>query len=303
MTTVEVFAPAKINLTLHVTARRADGYHEIDSLVAFAPVHDTLTLCSGDRLKLTVEGPEAAGLPSDMDNLVMKAAAAVARDRGASMSLVKNLPQASGIGGGSSDAAAAIRGLASLRDGEDWTGVSGGNASDALADAPGTFADLGADVPMCLTPRPLRARGTGTQITYVDMPPVPALLANPRVAVATADVFEALASRDNPPMPRQLPAFNDADALIDWLSGQRNDLEQPALTIAPVIGDVLDALRGLVGCRLARMSGSGATCFGLFDTLADARSGAAVLQDAQPDWWLSAGLLGDQAPLARPRIS
>lgn len=304
MTTVRVFAPAKINLTLHVTGRRADGYHLLDTLVAFAPVGDWITIRPGNLLSLTVEGPEAAGVPADIDNIALRAAMLASQGRCATIVLKKFLPVASGIGGGSSDAAAAFRGMMAF-----------GEPGDAMADTaeavPGVVAetharallDLGADVPMCIVPRPLRAGGIGEKLEFVSLPPLPAVLVNPRVPVPTGQVFKRLESRENPAMPEALPDFPDAAALIGWLAAQRNDLESPAIADTPEIPRVLDALRSIEGCALARMSGSGATCFGLFPDLDAGNAAAEALRRAHPDWWIAGGLLGDQRERAAPQLS
>ena len=301
MTTVSVFAPAKINLTLHVTGQRDDGYHLIDTLVAFAPVGDQLVIQDGNTLSLTIEGPEAAGVPADMGNLALRAAAIFGGDVGAALTLEKNLPRASGMGGGSADAAAALRGILMHR--EDWIERNW----DALEDELRMFAEqilaLGADVPMCLLSKTCRARGIGEKIEFLDLPALPAILVNPRVPVATAEVFDALRSRNNAPMSDALPTFADAAALTDWLAGQRNDLEAPAIEAAPIIADVLGAIRATDGCALARMSGSGATCFGLYaDKDSAVRAGEAV-RAARPEWWVAGGLLADWSGRAIPKVS
>lgn len=279
MTTVEVFAPAKVNLTLHITGRRDDGYHLLDSLVAFASVGDRLTLRTGSALSLTVEGPEAAGVPGDGTNLVIRAAEAAGL-RGGTLRLEKHLPSASGIGGGSADAAALLRAMGAL------------SSDTALA--------LGADVPMCLTAQTARVRGIGERIEARKLPQVAALLVNPRVAVATSAVFQGLDRRDNAPMSEP-PAFSGVGDLVRWLKGQRNDLQDSALALAPVIGDALSALEACDGCGLARMSGSGATCFGLFIEELDAWKAADRLRNLHPGWWLAPCWLGDQSEAARPR--
>lgn len=288
MTTVRVAAPAKVNLALHVTGQRQDGYHLIDSLVAFAPVHDRLAIRSGPSLELAVTGPEAATVPTGTQNLALQAASLVAGDRGSSLLLEKFLPVAAGIGGGSADAAAVLRGLAPQ--GTDLPAI----ARNALA--------LGADLPMCLACRPCRVGGIGEEITYVDIPTLPALLVNPRTPVSTARVFARLARRDNPKMPGNLPSARDVPGVVQWLSEQRNDLEPAALEEAPVIADVLAMLRTSPGCGLARTSGSGATCFGLFDDEQLARDAGVRIAALQPDWWLASGQLGDQSELAAPRV-
>lgn len=261
--TVEVFAPAKVNLTLHVTGQRPDGYHLLDSLVVFAEVGDHLTLTEAPGMSLTVAGPFAEGVPRDAGNLVWKAAE-MARWSG-HISLHKTLPHGAGIGGGSSDAAAVLRAL---------------GAQDVAA------VRLGADVPACRMGRALRMTGIGEELTPVDLPPLPAVLVNPGIPVPTPRVFSALESRNNPPMPVDTPA-GDTAAIIHWLAAQRNDLERPAMAQAPVIAEVLQSLSG-AGAALARMSGSGATCFGLFEDMQDAHGAAAILKGAAPHWWVQA---------------
>jgi 4-diphosphocytidyl-2-C-methyl-D-erythritol kinase len=273
---IEEFAPAKVNLALHVTGRRADGYHLLDSIVVFAGAGDRLSAAPAGALTLAVTGPRAAGLAAGEENLVMRAARLMAGGRGARMVLEKHLPVASGIGGGSADAAAALRALARL-----W-GVGLPEPDAVLA--------LGADVPVCLAGRPARMSGIGGALAPLPpLPPCWLVLANPGVAVPTGAVFGGLARRDNPPLP-PLPAagFADAAALAGWLGTARNDLEAPALAAAPEIGAVRDALAALPGVLLARMSGSGATCFGLVADEAAARAGAARLAAAHPGWWVTA---------------
>ena len=286
MMEIEVFAPAKVNLALHVTGQRADGYHLLDSLVAFAPVGDRLRLVAAEEISLRVTGPESRGVPEGPENLVLRAAAAFGPGPGAAIHLEKCLPAASGIGGGSSDAAAALRGMAALR------------AVPMVS--PEAVLKLGADVPMCLVPTPARTRGIGEDLMPVALPPLPAVLANPRLEVPTPAVFKALPQKNNPPLA-EIPAFADAAACIDWLAAQRNDLQAPAVALEPMIATVLGALAALPGCRLARMSGSGATCFGLFETEAAAASASAILAAAQPGWWVAHGCLGDQTGAAAPR--
>lgn len=254
-------APAKVNLALHVTGRRADGYHQIDSLVAFAGTSDTVALRPGP-LSLRIDGPFAAGL-SAQDNLCLDAARLAGG--GAAITLTKMLPVASGIGGGSADAAAVLRGLARM-----------GHPLPAGPER------LGADVPVCLAARPARMRGVGELVTPLPaFPAVPAVLVNPGVALPTPQVFAALVRRDNPGLP-DLPAFGGPAALTAWLALTRNDLEPAARTLAPVIGQVLEALSA-TGASVARMSGSGATCFGLYDGPALAHAAAASL--ARHGWW------------------
>jgi 4-diphosphocytidyl-2-C-methyl-D-erythritol kinase len=294
MTTVRVFAPAKINLALHVTGRRADGYHLLDSLVTFADVGDELLVSPGrGGLTLTVRGAEAAGVPADGSNLALRAAAILAEDRGAAIDLAKALPAASGIGGGSADAAAALRAMMALR------GIGRAELAEGFETRAAEILALGADVPMCLFPRPLRARGIGERIDAVALPTVAAVLVNPRVALPTAEVFRALERRDGAGMPEVLPGFADAAELAAWLGQQRNDLEAPAIRIQPVVATVLAALEA-TGALLGRMSGSGATCFGLY-TDPDAAARAAVrLRAERPGWWVAEAMLGDQTARAVP---
>jgi 4-diphosphocytidyl-2-C-methyl-D-erythritol kinase len=276
-------APAKVNLTLHVLGRRADGYHEIESLVAFAGVGDELTLVPDTALALTVAGPTAGAAGDVSDNLVLKAARALAeRVEGlkvGSFALSKRLPVAAGLGGGSSDAAAALRLLA--------------RANDIAPDDPRLMQAAratGADVPVCLDPRPRLMRGIGDILSEpLDLPKLPAVLVNPGVAVPTREVFAALqlAAGSAAAAPSQATS-NFADAIAHG----RNDLEAPAIELQPVIVDVLAVLRGLPGCKLARMSGSGATCFGLFDSTATAEAAARNLRVGYPAWWVRPTELG-----------
>lgn len=280
--TAEAFAPAKVNLTLHVTGQRADGYHLLDSLVVFAGVGDRLRGQLAPETRLRVTGPRAAGVPTDGSNLVLKAARLFRPEVPASLTLEKHLPAAAGIGGGSSDAAACLRLLAHL----------GTRALPSEADQ----LRLGADVPVCLAGDPLRMAGIGEALSPVlELPPLWLVLVNPGVDVPTPAVFRALTSKTNPPMP-DIPSFRDAKAILAWLAAQRNDLEAPARAQAPVIDTVLAALAAQPGCGLARMSGSGATCFGLFAMAAAADAAAGALARAQPDWWVTAAPVLGRAP-------
>jgi 4-diphosphocytidyl-2-C-methyl-D-erythritol kinase len=272
--TIREFAPAKINLCLHVTGQRPDGYHLLDSLVAFAGLGDRLTACPAARASLALQGPFGADLPAGPENLVLRAASAFGA--AAEFTLEKHLPPASGIGGGSADAAAALRALARL------TG---------RPLPPGLAASLGADVPVCLAAQPARMRGVGEVLDPVPLPEGWIVLANPRIEVPTPAVFRALSRKDNPPLPGRLPDWPDLASLAGWLAAQRNDLEPPALAIAPVIADVLAALQAQAGARIARMSGSGATCFALFDAEAPAQAAARAIREARPGWWVAAGSL------------
>ncbi len=262
------FAPAKVNLYLRVTGRRQDGYHLLDSLAVFAGVGDRVAVAPGTGLTLAIAGPEAGALAAEPDNLVLRAARALAPGRGAAITLEKVLPVASGIGGGSADAAAALRALSRL-----W---------DVAADLPAIAATLGADVPVCLQSRPARMQGVGEALSAAPaLPEFGLLLANPRLHVATPAVFRARAPGFSGPAP-QPARLADAAALAAWLRPLGNDLEAAAIALCPPIATVLAAIAATPGCLLARMSGSGATCFGLYATAAEARAAAAALPTA---WW------------------
>lgn len=272
-------APAKVNLFLHVIGRRADGYHLLDSLAVFAAAGDMLRAEPADRLSLEVEGPFAASLDGESDNLVLRAARAlVPAGAGARLVLTKNLPVASGIGGGSADAAATLRLLCRL-----W------RLAPSAEELAGVAVGLGADVPVCLARHASRMGGIGERLEPAPiLPPCGIVLANPGISVPTADVFWA--GRGEWSVPADLPAaWPDVAAMAADLRSLRNDLEHPALSLQPVIGDVLAAVAGLPGCRLARMSGSGATCFGLFDVPEAAESAADRLR--MPGWWCWGGAL------------
>lgn len=269
----EEFAPAKVNLALHVTGRREDGYHLLDSLVVFADLGDRITAGRGHGLTLRITGPFEAALGDGPDNLVLRAAQYLGATD-AAITLEKNLPVASGIGGGSADAAATLRALARL-------------TGRPLPEARQT-AVLGADVPVCLDPHPRRMSGLGEVLA--DVPPLPPawlVLANPGVAVSTPSIFQALDRRDGPALP-PLEPWADTHALACDLARMRNDLEAPARSLQPVIGEVLAELAGQAGCLLSRMSGSGATCFGLFADPGRAAATAVDLSDRHPGWWVRA---------------
>ncbi|MEM8788498.1 MAG: 4-(cytidine 5'-diphospho)-2-C-methyl-D-erythritol kinase [Pseudomonadota bacterium] len=275
---VSGLARAKINLCLHITGQRPDGYHLLDSLVAFAQIGDCLIAERAPATSLTLAGPFGADLPADGDNLVLQAAALMP-DCPAALRLEKNLPVAAGLGGGSADAAAALHVLARLY--------------DRPLPQDTAFLNLGADVPVCMRTAPTRMSGIGETLTPgPELPPLWALLINPRVPCPTPPVFRALDRKDNaslPPMPRR---FDSAAAVFDWLAGTRNDLEAPATGLVPAIGAVLEALRH-TGGGLARMSGSGASCFGLYAREAAALDAADAIRAQAPEWWVAA------APLAR----
>jgi 4-diphosphocytidyl-2-C-methyl-D-erythritol kinase len=278
-------APAKVNLTLRVLARRADGYHELDSLVVFADCGDRLTFAPGAALALTLSGATAAQAGADADNLVLKAARALAAripsvTLGA-FQLEKNLPVAAGLGGGSSDGAAAIRLIVRAN------GLAPNNPH--LYEA---ARATGADVPVCLNPRPRIMRGIGEKLSEpLTLPPLPAVLINPGVALATKDVFAGWKPGAEAPVPLDLAAIaklESCEQLLRVLQAQPNDLEAPAIALQPVIEVVLTALRGFAGCQLARMSGSGTTCFGLFSSAAEAEVAAKILLVKNPNWWVQA---------------
>ncbi|KUJ78281.1 4-(cytidine 5'-diphospho)-2-C-methyl-D-erythritol kinase [Ruegeria profundi] len=269
----KAFAPAKVNLTLHVTGQQANGYHELDSLVVFADVGDTLEFSPGPDLSMAVIGEHAAGVPVDGRNLVWKAAEAAGWT--GHIVLNKVLPHGGGIGGGSSDAAATLR-MATDQ------GVS--VSSEAAL-------SLGADVPVCRLARATRMRGIGEQLDPVTLPPLPALLVNPGVEIPTGAVFSALESRENPPMPMEIPLFEAPADCAEWLRHQRNDLEPPTTGLAPDVARVLEALSDTKHALLSRMSGSGSTCFALYPTMKDAHFAAYEIGAAHPDWWCRAAQL------------
>jgi 4-diphosphocytidyl-2-C-methyl-D-erythritol kinase len=282
-------APAKVNLTLRVLSRRADGYHELESLVVFADRGDRLGFTPDDTLSLTVSGATAAQAGNGADNLVLKAARALA-ERMPDIALgvfhlEKNLPVAAGLGGGSADAAAALRLIAQAN-------------KLPLEDAQLYEAArlTGADVPVCLNPRPRLMRGIGERLSPpLALPPLPAVLVNPGVALPTKHVFAGWKPMASAPAPFDLAAvakLESCEQLLKILQGQPNDLEGPAIALQPVIADVLKVLHGFAGCQLARMSGSGATCFGLFTTATEADTAAKILRAKNPNWWAQACTLG-----------
>jgi 4-diphosphocytidyl-2-C-methyl-D-erythritol kinase len=285
MATDAGFAPAKVNLYLHVVGRRPDGYHLLDSLVVFADLGDRLTVEPDDRLSLTIDGPRADAVPPGPDNLVLRAAEALrrecgARAVGARIRLTKVLPVAAGIGGGSADAAAALRLLCAL-----WRPDLPPARLHAIA------STLGADIPVCLARRPALLAGIGERLTPAPvLAPAWLVLVNPGVPVPTGPIFAGLRGF-GPPAPALPVHIADAADLAVYLADQRNDLEPPARERAPVVGTVLTALRDRDGCLIARMSGSGGTCFGLFaDAGAAERAAAAIRRDA-PEWWSTAAAL------------
>lgn len=284
MTSVRAFAPAKINLALHVTGQRADGYHLLESVVVFAKVGDWLTIEPSPEDVLTFSGPFGGSLQAGLStNLVLKARDAMRSHAkhtpcpSVHIHLEKNLPLSSGIGGGSADAAATMKALNEL-----WA-LSLSEATMMAIGLP-----LGADVPMCIVGRQLLASGIGEVITPIfHMPALSLVLVNPSVGVSTPQIFKALSSKANGPLPELVPSANwGASDLLAYLSSTRNDLELAASIICPAIGDVLHSLTKC-GALFARMSGSGATCFGIYETDLAARAAADAIAKARPDWWVA----------------
>jgi 4-diphosphocytidyl-2-C-methyl-D-erythritol kinase len=284
---------AKVNLSLRVVGRRTDGYHDLESVVAFADCADRLTLEPGGELRLATTGPLAAACGETADNLVFKAAKLLAEAvpglKLGAFALDKVLPVAAGIGGGSADAAAALRLLARLN-----------NLSLDDPRLREVALATGADVPVCLLSRACDMTGVGEQLLPLALPSMPCVMVNPRVPVATKDVFKALGLRNGELLVGATsvlgaPAWPEEGASIaewiDVLETVANDLEVPAMRIEPVIGDVLSALRDSTGVKLARMSGSGATCFAIYGAPADAHAAAGKIRHDQPGWWVHAGTL------------
>lgn len=286
-------ARAKVNLSLRVVGRRADGYHDLESIVAFADCADRLTLAPGSELTLQTIGPLAAACGETTDNLVLKAARLLAEVvpglKLGAFTLEKVLPVAAGIGGGSADAAAALRLLAQLNglalDDERLVAVA---------------LKTGADVPVCLASQACDMTGVGENLLPLSLPALPCVMVNPRVPVATKDVFQALGLRAGKLRVGitdvfKAPAWPQAGASVgDWVAALEkvpNDLEPPALKVEPVIADVLSALSESTGASLARMSGSGATCFAIFASVEDAKAAGAQISTACPHWWVHAGTL------------
>jgi 4-diphosphocytidyl-2-C-methyl-D-erythritol kinase len=284
-------ARAKVNLTLRVHGRRADGYHDLESLVAFADCADSLTFDPGTELKLTTTGPGAKDCGDGDDNLVVRAARSLGERVGGlkqgHFTLEKHLPVAAGIGGGSADAAAALRLLAQ---------ANGIAVNDARLIE--VARQTGADIPVCLEQRACTMTGVGENLSFLELPVLPCVMVNPRIAVATKDVFAALGLQKGQSHPRSNGADKawpargaSLDAWFDAISAGVNDLEPPALKVEPAIGAVLSALRATNGIRLARMSGSGATCFGIYGDRDQANAAAKTLSAAHPGWWIHAGTL------------
>jgi len=289
MSSVTDRAPAKVNLTLRILGKRADGYHDLESLVVFARLADEVTLTLDAPIGLDVDGPTAAAAGEVADNLVLRAARELAsRAEGLRLgrfALTKHLPVAAGLGGGSADAAAALRLIMRVN-------AIAPDDRRVMAAARAT----GADVPVCVDPRPRVMRGIGDELSPpLDLPPLPAVLVNPRVPVPTRDVFARLGlapgERRGEASGIDPAGLKERATLIRYLATQPNDLEPPARALQPVISEVLAALAGCDGCLFARMSGSGATCFGLFDTDAAAAAAARRIAGAQPGWWVAPTVL------------
>ncbi|MCG6882451.1 MAG: 4-(cytidine 5'-diphospho)-2-C-methyl-D-erythritol kinase [Silicimonas sp.] len=305
MTTVEVFAPAKINLTLHVTGQREDGYHLLDSLVAFAGVGDLITIAESALQSFDVTGLFGPGIPDDDENLALRAARLVDLPQPVAITLEKRLPPASGIGGGSADAAAAFRGALALQVPHiDWDNPAETFSEKALGPMVKALVALGADVPMCLQPHSSRVRGIGERIEFLrGLPDLPAVLVTPPNAVRTPDVFRALENKTNPPMPESIPEFVSVEDCAGWLKEQRNDLQEASTALLPVIADVIEAIEAQPGVLIARMSGSGATCFGVFRDWESAEAAASAIFAASNRWWVAACILGGQFGRAMPKFS
>ena len=284
---------AKVNLTLRVIGRRTDGYHDIESVVAFADYADRLTLTPGPELTLQMSGPLAQACGATSDNLVLKAARLLAERvpnmKAGSFTLDKVLPVAAGIGGGSADAAAALRLLAQLN------GLS--LDDERLLEV---ALETGADVPVCLASRACDMTGVGETLLPLSLPIIPCVMVNPCVPVATRDVFDALGLRNGEILVGATDVFRGTDwpeagaSVEDWvevLAADTNDLEAPAMRIQPVIGAVIAALNATNGAWLARMSGSGATCFAIYENTADAGRAADKIRRDHPEWWVHAGTL------------
>jgi 4-diphosphocytidyl-2-C-methyl-D-erythritol kinase len=278
-------APAKVNLALHVVGKRSDGYHDLDTLVVFANIGDRVVIAENPErsaVSFAVCGPFSRQLGERSGNLAFRAASTLKFEAGSRaerpvhLTLEKNLPVAGGIGGGSADAAAALLGLVKF-----WN-------LDSSIELEKIANRIGADVAMCLASRALRATGTGTQLqTVANVAALPAILVNPGIAVSTAEVFAALGSKRNTPI-----GVTSAPFEIAFLAALRNDLEVPAIALAPEIAEVLHMAESQPGCLLARMSGSGATCVGLFGTIGEARIACREIRRERPDWWCVATELG-----------
>lgn len=296
MSSIEIQAPAKLNLYLHVTGRREDGYHLVDTLIAFCDFGDRLTVSPSDTISLTASGPFADDLPAPEENLIFRALQkmqAAARDSGridgASISLEKSIPLASGVGGGSTDAAAAMLAVNKL-----WAARGGTLFSDQELDD--IARELGSDMPVSLYRRPAFASGVGHElIAGPILPKAGVLLVNPGVKLSTPSVFGAREGGFTPDTADPAVSIPSVSALAAYLADRENDLMEAALRLCPAIEDVLAAIAATPGCLMSRMSGSGATCFGLFETRADAEEAARHIDS--PYWWVQPTELSIPAPI------
>lgn len=283
-------APAKVNLYLHVTSRRPDGYHELDSLIAFTDVEDIVTVTPAERMSLTSDGPFSHVMPGDADdNLAVRAARRLRKavgleGVGAAIHIEKHVPVLAGLGGGSSDAAAVLHALVQM-----W------NIDTSTIDLPALALELGADVPVCLARRASRVTGVGETLSDAPhLPDVGLLLVNPGIELSTKSVFEHRAGGLSPADPIK-EAPRDARHLADLLADRENDLTEPAMKLAPVVREVIQTIERLPGCRIARMSGSGASCFGIFDDRDAAKAAAAEID--RENWWVHPGRLRMSVPM------
>lgn len=269
-----MLARAKVNLCLHVTGQRNDGMHLLDSIVVFPEVGDVITARPADSLSLEITGPFAQGLRVEPDNLILQAARLLS-NKGAALTLEKNLPLASGIGGGSSDAATSLRLLSEI-----W---------NAPIPRLSTLTNLGADVPVCMHQVPTRMQGIGDVLSPLpSLPSYWVVLVNSGNAVETGAVFRKMKTKQNPPIMNIPDTFSDTSAFFDFLKTQRNDMQEVAQEISPSISKILMSLESTESCALPRMSGSGGTCFGLYHTEVAARAAAASIRQNNPTWWVVA---------------
>ena len=271
------FSPAKVNLSLHVVGQQADGLHLLDSLVTFPAIGDNLSFSNSGKLNLSISGVTEENLPSNQENLILKSAKLFNKDYIRKILLTKELPISSGIGGGSANAATTIRDARSL------------GLDISLSD----ILDLGSDVLACLKSQPLRMTGVGDKLQMISIWPKTGfiVLVNPRVQLETTKVFSALKQKHNKPMPEILPDFCNFRTLVDFIIENRNDLEETAIKLEPTIYEVLTELKKDKKCLISRMSGSGATCFGLFEFAEDASEAERRLRTDFPKWWVASSKL------------
>ena len=271
------FSPAKVNLSLHVIGQQADGLHLLDSLITFPAIGDSLSFSNSGKLNLSITGVTEENLPSNQENLILKSAKLFNKDYIRKILLTKELPISSGIGGGSANAATTIRDARSL------------GLDISLSD----ILDLGSDVLACLKSQPLRMTGVGDKLQMISIWPKTGfiVLVNPRVQLETTKVFSALKEKNNDPMPEFLPDFCNFRTLVDFIIENRNDLEETAIKLEPTIYEVLTELKKDKKCLISRMSGSGATCFGLFEFAEDASEAEHRLRTDFPKWWVASSKL------------